>query len=115
MSVYPSKMAPFGFKLWQNAFQTIPDISFFDSETNTKSAKFLDRENQFSDVLARFLRSYGETDLKIEFGVKFCFRYTYPEVCTTKNHEKTFIKGSEGPRVYGSAGVRVHGSMGLWV
>ena len=22
-------MAPFGFKLWENAFQTIPDISFF--------------------------------------------------------------------------------------
>jgi len=25
-------MAPFGFKLWENAFQTIPDISFFDVE-----------------------------------------------------------------------------------
>ena len=23
-------MAPFGLKLWENAFQTIPDISFFD-------------------------------------------------------------------------------------
>ena len=25
-------MAPFGFKLWENAFQTIPDISFFEVE-----------------------------------------------------------------------------------
>ena len=23
-------MAPFGLKLWENAFQAIPDISFFD-------------------------------------------------------------------------------------
>ena len=32
MADYPSKLAPFGFKLWENAFQTIPDISFFDAE-----------------------------------------------------------------------------------
>ena len=25
-------MAPIGAKLWENAFQTIPDISFFDAE-----------------------------------------------------------------------------------
>ena len=25
-------MAPFGLKLWENAFQIIPDISFFDAE-----------------------------------------------------------------------------------
>ena len=27
-------MAPFGLKLWENAFQTIPNISFFDAEKN---------------------------------------------------------------------------------
>ena len=27
-------MAPFGLKLWENAFQTIPDISSFDVEKN---------------------------------------------------------------------------------
>ena len=32
MAVYPSNMAPFGLKLWENAFQTIPNISFFDVE-----------------------------------------------------------------------------------
>ena len=31
-AVYPSRMAPFGLKLWENAFQTIPNISFFDAE-----------------------------------------------------------------------------------
>ena len=36
MVVYPSKMAPFGLKLWENAFQTIPDISFFDAENQKK-------------------------------------------------------------------------------
>ena len=30
--VYPSNLAPFGLKLCQNAFQTIPDISFFNVE-----------------------------------------------------------------------------------
>ena len=34
MAVYPPRMAPFGFKLWENAFQTIPDISSFDGEQN---------------------------------------------------------------------------------
>ena len=32
-AVYPSNMAPIGTKLCQNAFQTIPDISFFDTQT----------------------------------------------------------------------------------
>ena len=27
-------MAPFGVKLWENAFQTIPDIQFFDAQKN---------------------------------------------------------------------------------
>ena len=36
MAVYPSRMAPIGAKLWENAFQTIPDISFFDAENQKK-------------------------------------------------------------------------------
>ena len=40
MAVYPSNMAPFGLKLWENAFQTIPNISFFDAEKIL--AKFID-------------------------------------------------------------------------
>ena len=41
MAVYPSNMAPFGLKLWENAFQTIPNISFFDAE-NFFLAKIFD-------------------------------------------------------------------------
>ena len=33
-------MAPFGLKLWENAFQMIPDISFFDVK---KIAKMVDK------------------------------------------------------------------------
>ena len=35
-AVYPPRMAPFGLKLWENAFQTIPDISFFDVEKKNR-------------------------------------------------------------------------------
>ena len=41
MAVYPSNMAPFGLKLWENAFQTIPNISFFDAEKKIFWQKFL--------------------------------------------------------------------------
>ena len=39
-AVYPSRMAPIGAKLGQNAFQTIPDISFFDAENQKKMSNF---------------------------------------------------------------------------
>ena len=35
--VYPPRMAPIGEKLGQNAFQVIPDISFFDVENRKNS------------------------------------------------------------------------------
>ena len=41
MAVYPSNIAPIGVKLWENTFQTIPNISFFDAE-NIFLAKFFD-------------------------------------------------------------------------
>ena len=31
-AVYPPTMAPIGAKFWENAFQMIPDILFFDTE-----------------------------------------------------------------------------------
>ena len=40
-AVYPPRMAPFGLKLWENAFQMIPDISFFHAEK--KSTKSFDK------------------------------------------------------------------------
>ena len=44
MAFYPSNMAPIGAKLWGNAFQTIPDISFFNINQKKLDAVF--RENQ---------------------------------------------------------------------
>ena len=41
-TVSPPNLAPFGFKLCQNAFQTIPHISFFDVE-NSCSQFFLSK------------------------------------------------------------------------
>ena len=36
-AVYPPRIAPFGLKLWENAFRMIPNISFFEA----KSVKIL--------------------------------------------------------------------------
>ena len=40
-AVYPRNMAPIGAKLCQNAFQVIPDISFFDTHKHFWRQKFL--------------------------------------------------------------------------
>ena len=45
-------------------------------------------KHQFFAIFANFLRSWSKMDLKINFRVKFCSRYTYPEVCATRNREK---------------------------
>ena len=45
MALYPSRMAPIGTKLWENAFQTILDISFFDINPKKMDAAF--RKNRF--------------------------------------------------------------------
>ena len=42
---HPSNMAPIGLKLGQNAFQTIPDISFFDVE-NIKILRFFSKNSK---------------------------------------------------------------------
>ena len=43
---------------------------------------------KFFDVFGRFRGSWRQTDLKISSGIKFCSRYTYPEVRATQNREK---------------------------
>ena len=49
MAVYPSNIAPFDLKLCQNAFQVIPDISFFDTHKHFWRQKFLS-ENFFVNI-----------------------------------------------------------------
>ena len=52
-AVYPPRMAPIGAKLCQNAFQTIPDIWFFDA-LKIFSMKFLDRKWSIKSKIVRF-------------------------------------------------------------
>ena len=44
-------MAPFGLKLWGNAFQMIPDISFFDVEKR-KLTKLFDKKIRWKEACA---------------------------------------------------------------
>ena len=44
MAVYPLRMAPIGFKLWENAFQTICNVSFFDAEKKCWAVFFQNEE-----------------------------------------------------------------------
>ena len=66
-------MAQIATKLCQNAFQTISDVSFFDTE------KKIVGENVGSEILffadlAWFWASHGRTDVKISLLVEFCSR-----------------------------------------
>ena len=45
-AVYPPRMAPIGVKLWENAFQVIPNISFFGAQ-NIFCDKMLCRKKRF--------------------------------------------------------------------
>ena len=51
--------------------------------------------NRFFRDLARFSMSYGQTDLKVRFYVKFCFRYTMSHLCMTIEAPYNFRKRPE--------------------
>ncbi len=59
-------MAPFGFKLWENAFQIIPDISFFDAEKHrqTNLSKTISLEKFLDDFFTK------------KFDARFCLKET---------------------------------------
>ena len=94
MAVYPPNMAPVGVKNWENAFQTIPDFSFFDINKIWVGKK-LHRKISVFAVLVRFSRSCGETGDRTESGVKCCSRYAFPEVHATKNH-RNLVRNPSG-------------------
>ena len=48
--------------------------------------------NQSFIIFDEFWRSYGQTDLKIRFGIKFCSRCSFAEVCTIKNMQKQYTQ-----------------------
>ena len=58
-----SNMARIGAKLCQNAFRTIPNISFFDAEKKIP-AKILDRKIRFSTIWCGFGRATAERTSK---------------------------------------------------
>ena len=78
MAVYPSNMAPFGLKLWENAFQMIPNISFFDVEKKNwrKFSIKIFVKKKFDGKLTNclFLRSYGFLDV-----IGRCASKSYPQ------------------------------------
>ena len=53
MAVYPLQSSPFATKIWQNAFRTVPDISFLTPKKICR--RFLSKnnslQNQLIDVL----------------------------------------------------------------
>ena len=85
-AVYPPNMAPIGAKLCQNAFQVIPDISFFDAKKKFDKI-FWSRQSCFA-FLSQFWRSDRQTDLKMKLLAIFRSRCTYSEVWKTKNWRK---------------------------
>ena len=52
-------MAPFGLKLWENAFQTIPDISFSDTEKKIWTIFF---KNLILEIVFQETGDLGEPD-----------------------------------------------------
>ena len=70
-------MAPFGLKLWENAFQTIPDISFFDVERKRRKFSmkiFVKKDLVRKSTNCLFLRSYGFLDV-----IGRCASKSYPQ------------------------------------
>ena len=59
-----------------------------------KISKIFGSKNQIFVSLVRFWRTYGRTDVKISFLVKFCSRKIHSEVRTTKNRQirKFFVR-----------------------
>ena len=81
-AVYPPRMAPFGLKLWENAFQMIPDISF--STLNKKIDKHFRRTNFVGNFFVGFFasclfwRSYDILDVTIRCASKIhCQTYRF--------------------------------------
>ena len=77
MSVYPSNMAPIGENLGQNAFQMIPNVSFFDAEKKSFGCFFPKTLDLFFKKLAfrmsqEFLSVTGRSVVK-----SYCPKWVY--------------------------------------
>ena len=64
-------MAPFGLKLWENAFQTIPNISFFDAESIKKIDFLKNFEAIYSSRMAPFGLKLWENAFQMISNISF--------------------------------------------
>ena len=81
-AVYPPRMAPFCLKLWENAFQAIPDISFFDVEKC-----FRNFERPFTpQTWLQSARNFAKT----RFGRFWIFRLLTPKIVFGENFGSKF-------------------------
>ena len=73
--------------------------------------------NQFLVIFPGFQRESTILDVKINFLVKFCSRYTYSEVRATKNCEKTICAARTWPlrALSARAQIYVHGASRVFV
>ena len=85
-AVYSSNMAPIGLKLCQNAFQTIPDISFFNAGHKFVFAFFANFEDPFTPRgWLRLAWNFGKT----RFRRSPTFHFSTPK---KKFSTKNFVK-----------------------
>ena len=83
----------------ENSGKRVSDGSrrFISRRQKKKSAKKFGPKKSLFAFFIRILWIWRPMDLKISFLVKFCFRYTYYELCTTKNHFKQDRNSAPGP------------------
>ena len=83
MAACPSNIAPIGAKLCQNAFQVIPDISFFDAQKKFRhkflaETFFVDTPKKFFSTKCLFWRSCAGLHATIECSSKIhCQTYRF--------------------------------------
>ena len=81
--VYPLRMAPIGLKLWEHAFQMIPDISFFDAkkqnfDTTFRRKTFFVNPPQKNSAKCLFWRTCECLDVTIRCASKIhCQTYRF--------------------------------------
>ena len=57
------------------------------AEKHEKPKKQIEKFGSKNQPFLSFSRSHSETYVKISLPFKFCFRYTFPEVCATRNRD----------------------------
>ena len=92
MAIYPPRIAPFGLKLGQNAFQTIPNISCFDVEQK-KITKKSDRKLSFSWFSSCFWRAMVKRTSKSDSTWNFAPDTPFLRSVRPKEHQKRMYKG----------------------